>query len=116
MKNIQNLVIKTVFTLLVLILLIPVFGRGTWTQTIIAGLLLLIISYVLGDMWILPKFGNFAAVVADFGIAALFLWAMIKALPLFSISTAGILSIALILALGEWLFHAYLLSSRAQQK
>ena len=40
MKNVQNVLIKAALTLLVLILLIPVFGKGTWTQTIITGLLL----------------------------------------------------------------------------
>ena len=116
MKNVQNLLIKTALTMLVLILLIPVFGKGTWTQTIITGLLLLVISYVIGDLWILPKFGNFTAVLADFGLSALLLWAMVKALPHFTLTTAGILSIALILGLGEWLFHAYLQSTEAPQK
>ena len=116
MKNLTNLLIKTVMVILVLAILIPIFGKSTWTQTIVTGLVLVALSYVAGDLWILPKYGNFLAVVADFGVAALVVWAMERALPHFTLSASGIFVIALVLAVGEWLFHIYLLSTRTPQK
>ncbi|MGE5606514.1 MAG: DUF2512 family protein, partial [Bacteroidota bacterium] len=57
MKNLTNLIIKAAMVGILLALLIPVFGRSTWSQTLITGLVLVVVSYVLGDLWILPKFG-----------------------------------------------------------
>lgn len=116
MKNLTNLVLKTVLNLLLLALLIPVFGRSTWTQTIITGLILVLVSYVLGDLWILPKFGNFAAVITDFGIYVLGLWALAEALPQFVLRSSGYWIIALALTAVEWFFHQYLLATKAPQK
>lgn len=116
MKNLTNLILKAVMTWLVLVLLIPIFGRSTWSQTLITGLVLVIIGYVLGDLWILPKFGNMTAVIADFGIFVVGIWAMVKALPQFVLTTGGYWIIALALTAGEWFFHHYLLATRAPQK
>lgn len=116
MKNFTNLVLKVAMIWLLLALLIPVFGRSTWSQTLITGLVLVILSYVASDLWILPKFGNMASIIADFGIYALGIWAMVKALPQFIITTSGYWIIALALTAGEWFFHQYLLATKAPQK
>lgn len=116
MKNLTNLIIKSILVLAVLFILIRVFGRSTWTQTIITGLVLVVLSYLAGDMWILPKYGNFLAVVADLGLGALVLWAMSRALPQFILPAAGIWTIAIVLAAGEWFFHMYLMASQARGK
>lgn len=116
MKNVTNLIIKTILVLAVLFILIPIFGRSTWTQTIITGLVLVAVSYLAGDMWILPKFGNIVAVLADLGLGALVVWAMDQALPQFILSAAGVWIIAVVLAAGEWFFHLYLLATQAPGK
>lgn len=116
MKNLTNLVFKSILVLAVLFILIPIFGRSTWTQTIITGLVLVVLSYLAGDMWILPKYGNLAAVLVDLGLGALVVWAMEQALPQFNLTTAGIWTIAVVLAAGEWFFHLYLLASQAPGK
>jgi uncharacterized membrane protein YcaP (DUF421 family) len=116
MKNVVNFIIKMAFIYLVLFILIPVFGKSTWTQIIITGLILGVLAYIIGDLWILPKFGNITAVLADFGLAALVIWLMMKSLPQYILTTRGVWIIALVLALGEWLFHRYLKASHAPGK
>jgi uncharacterized membrane protein YcaP (DUF421 family) len=116
MKNIINFVIKLAFIFLILFLLIPIFGKGTWTQTMVTGVFLALVAYILGDLWILPKFGNLIAVVVDFGLVALVVWLMMKVLPQFTLRTTGIWVIALVLALGEWVFHLYLKATHAPGK
>ncbi|WP_420768137.1 YndM family protein [Parageobacillus thermoglucosidasius] len=32
------------------------------------------IAYIIGDLWILPRFGNFAAAIADVPLAFLLIW------------------------------------------
>lgn len=78
--------------------------------------MLVVIGYLLGDLWILPKLGNVAATIGDFIINALGIWAMTEALPQFTLSTSGYWIIALALAAGEWFFHQYLLGSQASEK
>lgn len=116
MKNLTNIVIKSILVLAVLFILIPVFGRSTWTQVIITGLVLVALSYLAGDMWILPKFGNMVAVLADLGLGALLVWAMAQALPQFILPSAGVWTIAVVLAAGEWFFHLYLMATQAPGK
>ncbi len=116
MKNLSNLLIKTAIVLAVLFILIPAFGRSTWTQTIITGLVLVILSYVAVNMWLLPKYGNLIAVIADLGLSALVIWAMSGVLPQFILSAAGIWTIAVVLAVVGWFFHKYLLATQAQGK
>jgi hypothetical protein len=116
MKNLTNLVLKSILVLAILFILIPIFGRSTWTQTIITGLVLVALSYLAGDMWILPKFGNVVAVLVELGMGALVIWAMDRALPQFILPTAGVWTIAVVLAAGEWFFHLYLLATQAPGK
>jgi hypothetical protein len=115
MKNILNLVIKLAFIYVVLFILIPIFGKSTWTQTVVVGLILATLAYILGDLWILPKFGNITAIIADFGLAALVIWLMMKGLPHFVLTTGGVWVIALVLAIGEWFLHKYLKASHAPE-
>lgn len=116
MKNLTNLVLKAVMNLLLLLLLVPVFGRSTWTQTLITGLVLVIVSYIAGDLWVLPKYGNIAAVIVDFAVFVLGIWAMTEALPQFVMTSSGYWIISLALTAGEWFFHQYLLATKAPQK
>ncbi len=116
MKNLVNLVIKLAFIYLVLFIMIPMLGKTTWTQTIVLGLIVGLFSYILGDMWILPKFGNITAIIVDLILAAFIIWVVMKGLPQFVLTSGGVWAIAVVLAIGEWLFHRYLLASKASNK
>jgi hypothetical protein len=116
MKNFVNLVIKLAFTYLVLFIMIPMLGKGTWTQTLVLGAILVVISYIIGDMWVLPKLGNFVASLIDLGIAVLVIWFMMRGLPQFVLTTGAVWTISVVLAIGEWFFHRYLLATKAPNK
>lgn len=116
MKNVTNLIIKYIAVFVIMALLLPVFGRTTWTQMLIIALVLTILAYVADDMWILPKFGSVVAVLADLGLAALVLWGMSEALPQFTISNQGIWLTATVIGIVEAVFHWYLLLTRATGK
>jgi hypothetical protein len=102
--------------LVILAVFIPIYGKSTWTQTIVSALILTLLLYLLGDLWVLPKYGNGTALVVDFLISAAFIWTMDQMLPQTRISGFGIVVIAGVLTLGEWLFHFYLLSTTAYGK
>ena len=116
MKNLMNLILKAAMIWLLLSLLIPVFGSGTWTQTLITGLTLVLLSYVAIDLWVLPKYGNIVALIAEFGLFTLVIWGMTEALPQFRLTNSGYWMIALALTAGEWFLHQYLLTTKAPHK
>jgi hypothetical protein len=113
MKNLVNLIIKMALITVILALLIPVYGASTWTQTIITAAVLTLLSYILSDLWILPKYGNLGSLIADLGLSVLTVWAMARALPQFELSATGLWVIAVAFTVGEWLYHYYLLTTRA---
>ncbi|TCL76306.1 uncharacterized protein DUF2512 [Hydrogenispora ethanolica] len=116
MKHLVNLIIKMALITVVLAILIPVYGRSTWTQTIVTALVLTLISYVAGDLWLLAKYGNGVALVGDFLISAVVVWAMEQAMPIFTLSGIGIFIIAAALTLGEWLLHLYLIATKTPER
>jgi hypothetical protein len=113
LKNWLNLGIKYLFSLAILAMLIPVLGRATWTQVLAVALVFTLSTYVVGDLWILPKAGNYWALLADFGMAAFILKIAALFLPRFVLHARGVFIIALVITVIEWLFHFYLLATHA---
>lgn len=70
------------------------------------------LNYVLGDLFVLPRFGNIAASAGDGVMGAL------TALVVASFSTAyrtsffSLVLFAVLIAAGEYFFHQYLLRSK----
>lgn len=108
-KHLTALVIKFIVIGLVSVIILPIFGRFTSGQAVMAALVLTLIAYFFGDLGILPRYGNVTAVIVDVITAALVIgvadWAVNGAITL---NAAGwVLALAL-LAVGEWFFHRYL--------
>ncbi|WP_085991529.1 YndM family protein [Oceanobacillus senegalensis] len=109
MKHLKALVIKFLITSVVLYSFLTIFNTATLSEIFLISLLVTGLAYVIGDLLILPRFGNFVAALADFGLAFASIWA----LSAFFIDTASPLIIisatsAFFLAICEALFHAYM--------
>jgi hypothetical protein len=109
MEHAKALAIKGVMTLVILYLVLGVgYGAG-FGDVLILTLLLGIISYVAGDLLVLPKMGNVVATIADFGLALLLIWGVGAMLMNENESLGmGAFFAALLIALGEWMFHSYM--------
>lgn len=73
------------------------------------SIILTIVSFLLGDLYVLPKYENTVATMADFGLAFAGVWAIGYFLydqPI-SLRFAALLS-ALLISIGEIFFHRYL--------
>ena len=83
-------------------------GLGTilTTSVLITG-----VSFIVGDIFILPRFGNTVATVADFGLTLAMIWLVNTYLfePFVGLGTASLIS-AFVIALGEIFFHLYMQS------
>ncbi|HZG72228.1 MAG TPA: YndM family protein [Chondromyces sp.] len=109
MEHIKALAIKGLMTLAVLFLVLGVGYDVGFGDILTLTLTLGIVSYLLGDLFILPRTNNLFATLADFGLSFLLLWALgdmiiEQNIPLLQ---AALLS-SVAVAVGEWFFHRYM--------
>ncbi|MCZ2259135.1 DUF2512 family protein [Sporosarcina sp. G11-34] len=78
-------------------------------DVIITSILFTGISFIVGDLFILPRMGNGAATIADFGVAAVLIWSLGFYLfePFAGLVTVAIVT-AIIVAFAEAFFHRYM--------
>ncbi|WP_257348758.1 YndM family protein [Pseudalkalibacillus decolorationis] len=109
MKHIKALLIKFVMITLVLFIVLGLGYEVSFADILALSTILTVAAYLIGDLFILPRYGNTAATIADFGLVYLGLWALGDAfiegdIPLglaTFYATAGI-------TIGEWFFHRYM--------
>lgn len=103
----KGFLFKFLFSLVLLFLILGVgFDMSFWNVFLVT-LVLGVVSYFVGDKWILPRTNNLVASIADFGLAYLIIYYMSDAL-----TTGGdLLTASLLGAIGvtffECCFHAY---------
>lgn len=85
-------------------------GNG-WTWPIVVGVAGTILNYVLGDLVVLPRFGNIAASIGDGVLAALTAYVVDLIVPAFTTSATSLAVFAVLIAVGEYFFHQYLKAS-----
>jgi len=76
MLHLKTLGIKFIVTSIVVLSFFSIFNYAVFDNMILISSLTTIITYLIGDMLILRRFGNVAASIADFGLAFLLYWSM----------------------------------------
>lgn len=107
MNHGKAIVIKAMLVLPVVWIILTLFNDVHFLDSTIIGLGLLIISYIAGDLVMLPKTGNIVSTIADLVLAFIIVWA---GLELFGYTDTVLNSLvtAVIVAVGEYLFHIWL--------
>ncbi len=119
MKHFWALLIKFAAIGTVLFSVLSIFNTASLPAILLISIITTAIAYYVGDLVILPKFGNFIAVVADLGLSFALVW-ILSALFINSTGSMLVTSfyIALIIAFIEALFHVYVkthvLSNKAE--
>lgn len=109
MKYITALLIKFILTTGVLWVILGAVFEVSFADILITSLVLTGASFIIGDLYILPKIGNVGAAMVDFILALTGVWALgsflfegpIQLVPASLLSAIGI-------ALGEILVHWYM--------
>lgn len=114
----KALTIKGIATLIVLYLVLGLGYEVSFINVLLMTVILGVVSYALGDLYILPKTSNMTATMVDFGLAFLVVFLLGMGLTdLASGTLAGAaLIVALIMAIGEYFFHIYFLKKEALAK
>ncbi|CAM3823315.1 YndM family protein [Aeromicrobium ponti] len=113
MQHSKALAIKFIASLVLLFVILGLIYGMSFGNVFIITALLGIVSYILGDMLILPRSSNTVATVADFGLAFVLIWFLSSILTygdnLFMslVAAAGV-------ALFEYFFHGYLVRNMTE--
>lgn len=107
-KHVVNLIIKVALFAVVLGILLSRMPAYSFGSILWLAVTMSILAYIVGDLLILPAYGNWTAVAAD-GLLVLFsLWLLPGLLGTSPVGFGTILMAAILLGLGEYYFHRYL--------
>ena len=111
MEHGKALAIKGVMTFVILLLILGLMFGMSLGNVLLTTVVLVIISYLVGDLFILPKTNNTVATLSDIGLAFLVIWLFSMTISSMGIGTlaGGAIISAVVLAVGEYFFHDYLL-------
>jgi hypothetical protein len=111
-KHLTSLLVKFIMIGLISVIILPLFAQISSGQAILIAVVLTVVAYLLGDLMVLPRYGNTTATVLDVVLAAVVIglsdW-MINGFV--TLTPAGWVLFLGVLAIGEWLFHKYLKTS-----
>ena len=107
----KALLVKAVLTLVGLYLVLGVGYGASFGGVLLVTLVLGALSYLSGDMFILPKTNNLTATAADLGLTFLVVWAAVSwFLSLNGSAVLAALFSAIVIAIVEYGFHIFLIS------
>lgn len=111
MKHIVALLIKYTAITAVLLTLLGIFQGISIPRVLLISLFLTGAAYLIGDLFILPKYGNMIATIADFGLSFFGIWLLTSLFTdLDATRNIGLSSFIATLIIGgiEVFFHIYM--------
>ncbi|MEC3429385.1 hypothetical protein BK721_02240 [Bacillus thuringiensis serovar nigeriensis] len=111
MKHIVALLIKYTAVTAVLLVILGIFQGISIPRVLLISLFLTGAAYLIGDLFILPKYGNMIATMADFGLSFFGIWLLTSLFTnLDATRNIGFSSFLAALIIGgiEVFFHIYM--------
>ena len=111
MKHIVALLIKYTAISAVLLVILGFFQDISIPRILLISLLVTGSAYLIGDLFILPKYGNMVATIADFGLSFLGIWVLTYLLTDADFTRNIVASSfwsALLISVVEIFFHIYM--------
>ncbi|PGK43415.1 hypothetical protein CN907_07845 [Bacillus anthracis] len=111
MKHFVALLIKYTAITAVLLIILSIFKGISIPKVLLISLLLTGAAYLIGDLFILPKYGNMIATMADFGLSFFGIWLLTSLFTNLDVTrNIGLSSFIAALIIGgiEVFFHIYM--------
>ncbi|MGG3529219.1 YndM family protein [Bacillus pseudomycoides] len=111
MKHIVALLIKYTAISAVLLMILGIFQDVSIPRILFISLLITGTAYLIGDLFVLPKYGNMVATIADFGLSFLGIWVLTYFLTDIDLTrNIGFSAFrsALLISVVEIFFHIYM--------
>lgn len=116
MKTTIALIIKFIVTMAAAWISFMIFGQVAFWTVVVIALAGTVLNYLIGDLLILPRFGNVVASILDGILGGVTAWIILAFFPVTYTYMTSVYMFALIVAVAEFFFHMYLLSSRTIEK
>ncbi|NLJ56221.1 MAG: DUF2512 family protein [Firmicutes bacterium] len=107
----RALLFKFLMTLIITGIALGIIAGNAFKWVILVAILGTVIDYLAGDLLILPRVGSLIGAIINGGLAALIAIAVAMAAPAFTATTFSVLVFAVLIAVGEYFFHQYLLKA-----
>ncbi|MGV6971062.1 YndM family protein [Bacillus halotolerans] len=112
MKHIIALASKTALTLALLYVILDRVYHASFLSVLFIAFFLSFVTYLSGDIMILPRTSNMIASLADFGLSLVILWVFLETQTRNGFSPfAAALIASVCLTVFEYFFHRYLLKN-----
>ncbi|WP_161568275.1 DUF2512 family protein [Anaerobacillus alkaliphilus] len=109
MHHVKPILIKFIVYSILLSLVLLFYGFSI-PAVLLLSALLSVITYFLGDVFVLPLKGNFVATIVDGG--TIFLGVLIWIVPYYGLyfsTLASALFVAFVVSVSEWFLHIYVI-------
>ncbi len=110
-KTANALLFKFLMTLVVSGIAFAAIAGNAFKWILFVAVLATVIDYLVGDLLILPLVGSFIGAIINGVLAALIAFALALIAPGFTTTTPSVLTFAVLVAVGEYFFHQYLLKA-----
>ncbi|AGL02681.1 Protein of unknown function (DUF2512) [Desulfoscipio gibsoniae DSM 7213] len=107
-KTATALLFKFIMTFVFAIIALRFIDNNTWGWVFWVALAGTALNYLVGDLFVLPKYGNIVASVGDGVMAALAAYIINLIVPAFQTTFTALALFAVLVAVGEYFFHQYL--------
>lgn len=98
---------KAIMVFPVVWIILSLFNDVTFFHSTLLGIVLLLLSYYIGDMMVLPKMGNMTATLGDFVLSLIVIWGGLVLLG-YREAFGEALFVSIVLAIGEYFYHLWL--------
>lgn len=116
MRHLTAVLIKVVMVGAVFYVIFNMIYNYPIWETFALSLLVVGLSYLVGDLGILPMSNNTVATLADVGLCTLKVWLIGPFIMGLNIPFFLAFIAAIVLGVGEWFFHKYMVSSVLPRK
>ncbi|MNJ55040.1 hypothetical protein D3C77_505120 [compost metagenome] len=106
----KRIIVKIIWSGLILVVLFMLTGNATFIASLLSAIGLSIFSFLLVDLFILPRATIALATMIDAILAYLFIWA-ISSNNGWSVSIAEVFAITIVLTIFEYFYHDWLVEN-----
>lgn len=110
-KTGTSLAIKFVMTFIVTAIAFYFLVRNPWSWILAVSIVVTAVNYLIGDLVILPSYGNIVASIADGVMAGIVAYLISLLFATFDTTTSALLTFGVLIAIGEYFFHQYLVKT-----
>lgn len=116
-NHLKALAIKFIVSFLLLFVVLGLLFQYSFSVILGLTLILGLVSYILGDLMLLPRTSNFTATISDFAIAMLLTWFYLATITTYATNVfIASLITAIGVALFESVFHRYMRKNVLHEK